>query len=276
MKRKIKILTFAYLLFLLFNTLAGIMDGIASDLLVAAAFILPVFAAFAIIGADERQNADICILKLNSEGRDLFLALGMPTIAAVAGLSYLTAILMYHTLGISDTVELPDSYLVAIISLALGPALVEELLFRYLPMKLLLPHSARVTVILSSVAFALAHCNLFQLGYALIAGAMFVILDIAAKSILPSIILHFINNLISVTVLYYRGDLTVINALNVIICLLLVASISYLIVKRKFVICKILLAASAEEEFRFDNTLLFYIIPALLLSVFDLFSKLGG
>ena len=54
--------------------------------------------------------------------------------------------------------------------------------------------------------FAFAHASLFQIPYALLAGAAFALLYMITGSILPSMILHFLNNLLSLLSLYgYLG-----------------------------------------------------------------------
>ena len=70
-------------------------------------------------------------------------------------------------------------------------------------MKLLLPYSKRHTVIYSSLFFALIHCSFSQMPYAFIAGVIFMLVDVAFDSVWPSIILHFVNNSLSIVWMKY-------------------------------------------------------------------------
>ena len=89
---------------------------------------------------------------------------------------------------------------------ALLPSFLEEMLFRYLPMKLIAPYSRRLCILLSSAYFALIHFNLFQIPYALLAGLVFITVDLWADSVLPSFILHLLNNVISVLWIKYSAS----------------------------------------------------------------------
>lgn len=276
MKRKIKLLTLSYLVFLVFNLLSGMADGIISEIFLFLAFMLPVAA---VLFADRKSDVDsdaLLYLRLDRRGVDLILALGIPCVVLVAILSFLTALVIDLTLGVKDAVALPDSYLAAVLTLAFLPALMEELLFRYLPMKLLLPHSATVTVMFSSIMFAAAHCSVFQLIYALVAGVIFMSINIASRSVIPSLILHFVNNFISVTALYFKTDSNVILWLNVIICLLFVASCVYLALKHKSIIENICGSIQRGEEYSATAAPLCFILPAMVLALSDIVMKLGG
>ena len=93
-----------------------------------------------------------------------------------------------------------------LIAHAVVPALFEEALFRYIPMKLLLPYSKRWCVFYSALCFALIHCSFTQMPYAFAAGVIFMLVDVALDSIWPSVILHFVNNAVSVIFMKYCVD----------------------------------------------------------------------
>ena len=75
------------------------------------------------------------------------------------------------------------------------------MLFRYIPLSIL-KDNKRAAVLLSSALFALAHANLFQIPYAFAAGLVFAAVCIMTGSILPSILIHFLNNLLSLAISY--------------------------------------------------------------------------
>ena len=263
MKFKIKLLVLSYLAFLVFSLLSGLFEGIIGEVLFALGFVAPLILVLMYLYKTEDDFSLKEYLGFSRDGGALLIALGAPTVAAVAGLSYITSSLIYAVSGVTENINVGDSYAYALISFALIPAVLEEGLFRYLPMKMLCKASPRVCVLLSAVMFAAAHRSFFQLGYAFLAGVIFMIIDIGSGSVLPSLILHFLNNVISLTVIFYGSNSAVITLLNVIICLLLVLSFAVFAVKRKFVIGKIKSAFKGGEKMGVDITPLLFIIPAL-------------
>jgi membrane protease YdiL (CAAX protease family) len=120
-----------------------------------------------------------------------------------------------------------------ILAHAILTPLLEELLFRYVPIALLSPHSSAGAVIYSSLFFAFVHANLYQLPYAFIAGVIFAVLDIATGSILPSITMHILNNAISVLWLRYADAPSFRTVYAVILFALALSSVPFIIFKRE-------------------------------------------
>jgi membrane protease YdiL (CAAX protease family) len=85
---------------------------------------------------------------------------------------------------------------------ALLPAVLEEGLFRFVPLKVLSPISRKIAVLLSAALFAIVHGSVYKIPYAFAAGVIFAMLDIYFASLLPSLLIHFLNNLLSLTVSY--------------------------------------------------------------------------
>lgn len=271
MRRKVKILTFAYLLFLVFSLLSGRVNGFISDLLFAFAFIVPTFLC---IGLTRGVGDDITeYLRLDRGGTRLLLALGVPTVVCVMGVSYLTSLLIGAASGVTNEINVGDSFFLAVISLALLPAILEEMLFRFLPMKLLMPHSKRVCVLFSAFMFSAAHMSLFQIGYAMLAGIIFMLIDIASKSILPSVILHFANNVLSLVTIFYSKNTIAIICINVTICLLFVLSLAFFAIKRNKIIPALCTAFARGERMGCDPTPLLFIIPATAVALSDIIAK---
>jgi membrane protease YdiL (CAAX protease family) len=57
-------------------------------------------------------------------------------------------------------------------------------------------------IIYSSILFGLMHLNISQFFYAAIIGAILAVLTIASGSIIPAMIVHFLNNFINVVISY--------------------------------------------------------------------------
>ena len=268
MKEKTKLLTFAYLLFLLLFALSGYLEGILSEAAYYGAFIIPTVLAL-YIGRETEGERGLC-LTLDKDGAKLLFVAAAPTVGAVWALSYLTALLIYVTTGVTDTVDVGDSLPLAIITTALIPSVTEELLFRYLPMRLIAPYSRSRAVWLSAVFFAVAHMSPFSLVYAFAAGVIFMTVDLAAGSILPSVILHFVNNLINLIMIFHPEPQVKIGVI-VSLCLLFALSIPLFLKNRRMIVEKIKSAFTSEETSPVDYVPLLFIIPAAVVGASILF-----
>lgn len=131
-------------------------------------------------------------------------ALLLPLVAPCLLTIYLVAWLCSYLgslAGISASAALTDPLPLALVRHALFPAVAEELLFRYYPLRRLLPYGRRRAVGVSALLFALAHADIIQLPYALLAGLVFAALDAVTESLVPSLLLHLLNNTLSVLTL---------------------------------------------------------------------------
>ncbi len=205
MNYAVKIYTFACLAFIVMLATSGSIGGITGEVVYYLSFLLPTLLCFFSAKKAKREREEISgvaepprnLFLMGREGAIGTLFLLAPTILLVMLLSYITSI-MLTLAGASDT-AVPDAPLMLmLLEHALAPSLLEEMLFRYVPLILLSPYSKRWCVVISSVYFALIHCNLFQMPYALVAGAIFIMVDLAFDSVLPSLMLHLGNNIASI------------------------------------------------------------------------------
>ena len=127
----------------------------------------------------------------------LVVPVAAPAVAGVMLLAFLTSFL-FSLIGKGGGVEIDEPMLEALFTRALLPAVLEELLFRYVPLTLIAPHSKKSALVISSLLFALAHCTLLQIPYAFFAGMIYMWVALMTDSILPSILLHLTNNVIAV------------------------------------------------------------------------------
>ena len=270
MARAIKALTFAYMIFLALRIAEASASGIVSTILYCAAHFVPLIIGLGysselkkereeITGLAEGYN-DFLLLKKN-QAVDL-IAVAVPSVAVVFFLALVTSFLL-NALGFSNTQTIDMKLWQMLLVHAVLPALCEELIFRYLPMKLLLPYSPRYCVIVSSLCFALMHLNFFQMPYAFAAGVIFMSLNVALKSIWPSVILHFLNNLLSILCMKYC--LTAESIAIFAVILLAVALISLIFVLRRFKIYKSYaeIAFDKGQRLIIDNTFGFFVILSL-------------
>ncbi len=203
MKNAVTKLTLINLSFILLLSFSGSTEGIISELLYYAAFILPLAAGIFIIKQDP-EHGRLKYLNFKPKAKDIGYGALMyaPTIAVILLIASLSALIM-GAFGFSDNRVIEEPLYAAIILHALLPAILEELLFRFLPLELLSGYGRGPAIVISALSFSLVHCNLFQIPYALFAGIMFALIDMKAESALPSMVLHFINNLLSLISMMY-------------------------------------------------------------------------
>ena len=106
--------------------------------------------------------------------------------------------------GTFDLGSQPDVIMV-ILTIAVIPAFVEEFAFRGVIMGVLRPYSEGLAIIVSSAVFALMHGNFVQLPFTFCCGLVFAYIDIKTNSLMPSIIIHFLNNGLSVLADIFMG-----------------------------------------------------------------------
>ena len=90
------------------------------------------------------------------------------------------------------------------LTLAIMPAIFEEIFFRGILLNALSKKHTLLSVITVSLCFSLYHCNLSQFVYQFIYGVAFSFVAISLKSVIPCIISHFLNNFI-VLLSYFVG-----------------------------------------------------------------------
>ena len=85
-----------------------------------------------------------------------------------------------------------------VVSTAVFPAIIEEMVFRGYILRALLPHGEKTAVLVSAVLFGLIHGNIMQVPFAAILGVVLGWLMVRTNSIWPAVLLHGVNNLFSV------------------------------------------------------------------------------
>ncbi len=172
--------------------------------------------------------------------------MGMAT-AMVA--NYATDILQqnFSIFGIENTKVMSESTntffenILYFVSTAIVPAFAEEFAFRGIIMGTLRKYGDVFAIITSSVMFGIMHGNIVQIPFAFILGLVFAYIDCKTNSIIPSIIIHFINNFYSVMmdILRNSGDLNDRKTTSFyfliisVFCILGIISFLYLINKDK-------------------------------------------
>ena len=94
------------------------------------------------------------------------------------------------------------SVVLAFLSVAVLPPLVEEFAVRGVVLGMLRPYGESFSIILSALFFGCMHGNLVQIPFAFVVGLGLGFITVKSGSMLPAIIVHFINNLTSVVMEY--------------------------------------------------------------------------
>ena len=187
--------------------------------------------------------------------------------------SLLTSFLIGLIFGAQNSVYLGDNLPIAILSHAILPAILEEALYRYLPMRLWGRDRDATLVVISSLFFALVHRDFFVIPYAFLAGALFMIMNIITDSVWPSVILHAVNNTLSVIWIFYSQSS--VFALAFYLSLVILSAISLIFIFKKrgeyaIGIKKIF----GCEKLTLDGEILYLAVPTLILSAMDLAAKI--
>ena len=116
--------------------------------------------------------------------------------------SYLVTLLLPFQMGDMSTLiggadELHE-ILLMFVSIAVIPAIVEEILFRGVILSNLMPYGRTAAILGSAVLFGLMHGNILQFFYTTMLGVVLGYVCVRTKSIWCGIIIHFVNNGISV------------------------------------------------------------------------------
>ena len=279
MKTAIKLLTIIQIMFLLFSSLATS----AGDVFYAPLMALFVFA-LAFLGhvfarrlraereeargqLEERPN----LLLISRDGVRLAIPTMAPTLAVIFLVSFLTSLLC-GLFGIEGAVVEDASLLSMILKYALLPSIFEEIVFRYLPMELLAPYSKEWCITISSLYFAFAHADMTQIPYALLAGFVFIALNLMTESVWPSLILHFLNNVISVLWIKYSMDSTFVFWYVLSLAILALISLVPRLAMRKRYVARITELQSGGERLESCYAPVLFVGFCLALMLLNLFS----
>ena len=131
--------------------------------------------------------------------------------------------------GIEVPLDNVGQYIVFSVVLGLLPAVFEEIFFRGLIIKLLDGAKPVYVIIAVALCFSLYHCSAAQFAYQLVYGALLTLLALAAKSSIPSIIAHFINNFAVITLQYFNISINLYHVASIISGTLVLAGITALL-----------------------------------------------
>jgi len=100
--------------------------------------------------------------------------------------------------SVTEGLSGPLPFALELVSFALMPALVEELVFRGWFLGALRPFGERRALLLSALFFGLMHMNLTQVPFAFMLGLVFGFIYLRTGRLWPGMVIHFLNNALSV------------------------------------------------------------------------------
>jgi len=109
-------------------------------------------------------------------------------------------IIEYFAVDSAITAEGPWEILLCYVLYAVAPAILEEWAFRGVLLKNLLPYGKGGAIIISSLLFGIAHVDLPRIVFATAIGLVFAVCYEYTGSLKIPMLIHFINNAISVTI----------------------------------------------------------------------------
>ena len=177
--------------------------------------------------------------KLNLLQTLIFIALDLITMFALNHfISYFCLTLnLFNKPTATFSYELNDAkaYIISLISLAVLPAIGEELLFRGIIFNGLKQKGTLFAVIVSSLFFSLFHFNLSQLFYPFFFVLLLGFVYSKTKNITVTILIHFINNAVNLSIQYFsKSNLfkpSIINLILMIIgAIVFIAILAYLFI----------------------------------------------
>ena len=265
-EKRIGFLAILDVVFIVFLILSGSFDGVLSTLFYILAFIVPICVGFYMT---REENSNVEFIRLHGAREALpFIA---PTIGGVMLISFLTSLLIGLMTGKNNAIDLGDSLILAILSHALAPAILEEAPFRFIPMRAMKGERWPVIMLYSALFFALIHHSFFSMPYAFLAGLVFMLVDLIADSVWPSVVIHFLNNALSVVLAFYSDIPAVAYVAISVLAVLTAISVIYIIHnKGKYEKIKEKMADIRSINFSFPREAFMLVIPMLILALMEL------
>jgi membrane protease YdiL (CAAX protease family) len=268
MEKKLNLLTIIYFLFLLLLIIVGAVKGEGSLFVYYLGYALLILFGF--LQAERKETAGVRPFSMSKKDAEFLLPLLMPTVGAVMLLSFVTSSVL-QAFGLAlPSVNIGDSLGLALVWHAAIPAIFEEMLFRFLPLLLIAPYSRRGAIIASAFFFSLSHHDLFSIPYAFFAGALFMMVDLATDSLLPSVIIHFVNNALSVVILFFKQSPSVSVAVYAVVGILSLVSFVFLVLRRERYRKTAIYVLEKGERLRLTTAMVAFALLSVALSIVSL------
>ena len=125
-------------------------------------------------------------------------------------ITIIASVLQHIGVSLNSSINIPISsfgyYLLAVLMIAILPAITEELVYRGMILNGLRKLGKWPAILLSSLAFCLMHGNIAQFPYTFLLGIVLGYIMFETSNLLLCIIIHFFNNATVLTQMYISGD----------------------------------------------------------------------
>jgi len=174
----------------------------------------------------------------------------------VADIFYTILTLLGYENSINVSLNINNSIGIEFLLTAIAPGICEEVLHRGMFMRGSSKQGyTRYGLLFSSILFGLMHLNIQQCFYAMVLGCLMGVVVIVADSIYPAMIIHFMNNGLSIYFSYgvkhnwplanFKSNIEkAIFSTNLIFCILLIAGLIFVL----FALYKFLIKAIAKDK----------------------------
>jgi len=146
-------------------------------------------------------------LKFNMEPYQVLLIVGLMTVAATTLISAVTDLLPESEWFNDYMSQLAQPNVFAFLTVVIAAPILEEILFRGVILQgLLKNYSPAKAIIWSAVIFGVAHMNMWQTTGAILAGLLLGWVYWKSNSIIPGMVIHFVNNLVGYIAMINTAD----------------------------------------------------------------------
>ncbi len=186
--------------FLLYKLNLNISENMLIDTVNSVSKILLIFVLFFFFSVSKKENSINNIHFVNKKVNILPLILIGFLVIEIADIVTNYAMGICKFIGVKSTspefiVEKTTlGIFLSVINFSLVPALTEEFIFRGIILNSVRPYGKVFAIFSSSFLFGLVHGNLEQFVFAFITGIFFSYVTLLTGSLLPSVIVHFLNN----------------------------------------------------------------------------------
>ncbi len=171
----------------------------------------------------------------------IMLGLGAAMVINLLVSQFVTLLENYGINTDAPSLEMPQSVFGASIylfALTVVPAVVEEFAFRGIVLGSLKKYGSGYAIIISALLFGLMHGNVVQIPFATLLGLVMGYVAVATGSIIPCVIIHFLNNLmagVEEIVARYSGETArIVTVYGCFIAYLVIGVIGFVIICKKY------------------------------------------
>ena len=183
------------------------------SLYLLAIAIIPISICIVLLLVLTKRKPSLLSLKptASKKGFALFLALGLSCMPLSCAASSLWEKLLSFFEIEPSAVEAPQGLFATVIFIvahALLAPILEELLFRFLILERLRRYGDVFAVIVSAFLFMVLHASFSSMAYSFVSGVVFGLVAVLTGSVLCPMILHLVNNAISVAMILLSPQIT--------------------------------------------------------------------